>query len=738
MPTILTNDDTDVITVFPLAIVQTKNTLADEEWQNTTNVYCDKLTLDVNAYDEAELSRDVGDMVQPGTNFFAEYAPLNIVGKFVKITIPTPDDETDIEWVGYVQAMAKQRSAVKGADPAANHLTGRKQVFSAVGLEYFLDRVQVDSAHIFKQLPEEPGPGDKSYTKILRTIPFNGGKGVGYDADAKIRGNRCESPNPDGIYAFVPADEDGELWTLADIVIYLTEYFTTRNKADEVSPIRFFLSPTDEAANVLDGVAPTIDPFNMTVFQLLNRLLSPQRGFVWWLEFKQVPFGVAEGHIRVETLAQTAITLPSLGTIPANRDQQTLDFDKQRSVDDVLVAEAGSRVYHQVIVRGARMTSTCTLGMREVDGGVFELIDDWPLAYEEAYLAAAATTTGYGDLSEKEKAKRNDAFRSAEFFSHVFANYRLDPRLWDGKSGDGADGERNWTFPVLSPEGAFVDGLACAVNGLRFRNQTRLKRGWSYEDIEDITRASLDISEGEYLPSFAILRVSTAESGGEHDKYQFVEKMGQHDFAEGDLVSDRINVSYYLSMQSTVPGIVLNAAGVQHACALNHWVAAEPTVVEPQVDFDTLRVTTTIEADTYCEARFPEDADLPAGVPLQRLQINVGDEYRLDFIAGNTVFDLSNGEPVLSDGGILRDDRKRLQDIARVAYEWYRTDRRPLTVVFKQIRNLWRLGMLIYTVGEGTTQETINTVVSVISFDLVAGTTTLKTQDADLELARIT
>jgi hypothetical protein len=210
--------------------------------------------------------------------------------------------------------------------------------------------------------------------------------------------------------------------------------------------------------------------------------------------------------------------------------------------------------------------------------------------------------------------------------------------------------------------------------------------------------------------------------------------LNEHNYADGSLVSDNISVTYEVRAQQTVPGIVLDASKLQHAAALNHWTSAEPSSLEPQVDYDTLRITTTLEADTYAEGSYPADEDLPANTALQKLVLYVGDNYRLDFLAENTVVGLDNGEPVLTNGGVLRDDRPNLNDIARVAHEWYQLDRLPITVNFRQVRNIFRLGMMITQIGEGTTSETVNTVVSVLSYDFKNGMTTIKTNDEDLDL----
>jgi hypothetical protein len=418
--------------------------------------------------------------------------------------------------------------------------------------------------------------------------------------------------------------------------------------------------------------------------------------------------------------------------VPANRDQQTLDFDQQIDVEDVTVSNMSSRVYDQVVVRGARKTSTCTLG-RVNHETVHELISDWG-ELDSEYTQAAGETTGYDALSSDDKKSRNDAFRQSERLYRVYCAFRLAPN-WDKKSGDGASAERNWTFPVLSVNGSITGTEDISVSGLKLENLTRLKRGWDYSDASDPEDTTPEDTEGEYMPMFAIVRVATG-SGEIPNKYQFVEKLNHAKFKQGSPVSSNVHTTYHVHVQESTPGIVLNSNNLPHTCALNHWTGAEPSAVEPEVDYETLRITCTIQADTYCENRYPENLNLPAGVPLQRLMIYAGNEYRLDFLAANTVVDLLNGEPVLTNGGRLRDDRDGLRDIARMAYEWYQAERHPITVQFKQLRNVFRLGMMITAIGTGATAEEINTVITQIVYDTENGRTMIRTNDEDLDLVK--
>ena len=114
----------------------------------------------------------------------------------------------------------------------------------------------------------------------------------------------------------------------------------------------------------------------------------------------------------------------------------------------------------------------------------------------------------------------------------------------------------------------------------------------------------------------------------------------------------------------------------------------------------------------------------------------------LDYIAPKTIFAVENGVPLTSDGGFLRDDRKLLEDVAKLAFTWYATERKQLTVSTQYIlrhstsfRGLSvMLGDLITTIGGDEALLPINTVVGQVAYDFLAGTTTFSTIGEALEI----
>jgi hypothetical protein len=696
----ITTDTGDTTYDFPAHTVYTAITLASAVWVEGP-MYCLDIKRATNAFDVARIVRPLGVLLEPGETSYATQAEADLTGRFVKIAIsggPT--------WFGYISGRTFDREA-----DDSGTLTGRAEVYTCVGFEYFLARVPIDTAVIYPRI------------RIGRPLIFNGGKSSVFDNDTVTSNNAHNGISPDGKPVFADYSSVPVVWNADMILRHLLFYHVPFDRFGANSPLRYELHTS--AQTLLNRMYPAVDVRNLTTFQALNRICSAAGGLVWWGEFVDAP--IPRMDIYVQSVAPTAVNLYTGGTLPANSDKETLDFDSELDVVGTApLVFNRSRRYTQVKARGARMTSTFTIGL-----GDSTLEADWESAEETAYKDAAKNEGGY-PAGDDDKAKRNDAYRKSDKFYRVYGAFRI-PKTWDGKSGDGSGATKDFAMPILSINGSVVGGQPLRLQGLRLLNHTRLVRGSDYSDTQSIVHNVPTGSSPEYMPPLAIMQVTDSPT-----RYQKVEAMRKADWADGDSpagVGRKVETSYTLRMQQSTPGVLISSHGMPHACAYNHWAPAEPTHADPEVDYDTLRVTVCGEADSYCEGVYP--SPLTGTGAVERLTVDVGKEYRLDYLAANTVFDIDDGSPVTSNGGVLRDDRRFLTDIAQVAYEWYRTERASLTVQFRQLRDLFTLGSMITTIGTGGTQETINTVVTMLSFDVAKGVTTLSTSDITIDFAGI-
>ena len=719
MATSVTTDPGTTFTSSIRPLVYSSTDLYDPDgWDLVPFLWCDELKLACNAYSMAKLHYEIGHVMQPGDTTFDVYAPLDLRGKYVKVLVEQDDALADLVWVGYVLTDQIQRDGVK-TEAGVNKFQGQQQQLQAVGLEWFLDRKQIQSSYVERA---------DSFVEIQRALVFNGGTSDTIDMKAAHRGNRATSTNSDSLYFFSDDPTTEDKWTAADIVAHLLLYQAPLDSDDNLAPCPYAINPDDAA--YLDGFHPTIASERQTIFQLLNKIISPQRGLCWWLEFDQES-SPPTALVRVASQAIGDIGLSGDGNIlPANANQIALNFDSELDVKSVEVTNQGKRNYHKVTCRGARQTCTFTVGIIDET-----LTNDWTDEAEQAYKDAAKDSDGYDALTFAKKADRNDAARHSDLLARVYSYFKI-PSDWDGKSGDGDTAAKAYAIANISTTGSVTGGVPLTTQGLRLLNRTRLKLGVDYTSpstpVDNTPEGRLE----EFIPPFAILQVES-----EPDRYQYCDKMQKSKFhAGGTAVSTSISTPYQLRMQSHAPGFIVNAGGdVQHTIAKDKFDGTnggvdEPSKVKTEVRWESLRATVCAEADFYAFGQSSVDP-LPAGVPIEELVIDMGDDYRLDFIAANTIVDLKDGIPILADSAaILRDDRETLSDVARIAFQWYREDRQQLTVEFRQQRNLFSLGQLITTIGEGTTQSTINTVISVITYKFDrSGTMTIQTMDDTLD-----
>lgn len=695
---------------MPRVKCEVATTLSDPDaWTEHPSLFPNSLVRRVNAYDQADFTFNFGaEMARPEDDAgYIVVAPLELLGKFVKLTVHPPEDPFTIifEWVGIFVTESSDRNGVKEYEGTKRFVAG-DQTFIAVGLEYFLDRRQITSAIVDGE-------------RIERPMVFNGGFA---ERDTKVadRKNRHTAVGGEGVYEFAHSPTNVALWTAKQIIEHLLKFQTPGFPC----PIAL----DEDAGDFLDGYTPTVPTEKLTTNALLSAICSPSRGLCWWLEYN---IDANEAKIRVQSNAVDDITLPGGGTLGANSEQVNFDFDAQSDIEGPKISRNRSNRYDQVIARGARMTSTFTLGY-----GDSTLVKDWTDDAETLYKYGAKFETGYSALSDDLKARSNDAFRRKEEFARVFQAHRI-PSDWDGKTADGGGTlTKHFAIPILSDTGSVLGGTKMGVAGLRLLNHTTLKRGFNYTSVSDITGSIPAGTQPELMPPFAIVKVGITDD--DSPRFQFCHAMSQRQTTDMTKVSGK-KTSYHLHLQSWNPGFILPAANkVNHCTADGHFTDAEPTTKVPELDYTDIRGTFTGEADKFCEGRYPSTD--PAE-PSEVLIIQLSDEYRLDYIAQDTIYDLKNGVPQKSGGGVLRDDRKDVADVARFAWQWYETERRTCQFAVKQIAN-WThpvstnpvgIGSLLTSLGDGVTQTDINTLIAEVSYSFTLGATSFTTAGDQLD-----
>lgn len=665
-------------------------------WTVQPHLICTQLTRAVMpTIDSASLLWRVGSILQPGQSTYADYSPLDLIGSYVRIEIP----DVSVDWVGYIATEGNSRGADRD-ELGGRVLSIQDQQFTAVGLEWFLGRAQVDSAVYYASA--------NAGLRIERPVGYNIGSGESRSISYEARGNR-DTRTSDGQWVFAEDPDHAAPWNALQIVDSLLHHHGPRDQTGAPAPIPF---GTDivEADAYLEWYFPAVQTENRTVLEVLNAVIDRRRGLVWWLEYTN---GDPKVTVRVSSGLSSSIVLPSGSTIPAAISTSAYNFDQDVAVVSARVNNDGSQRYDRVRVRGARRQSVMTVSI--ADGN---LETSWSASAEAAYKTA-----------EGSDPDKNDRFRQANQFNRVYQAFRI-PANWDGTAGNGQGGGKGFVSPLLPPGStSVIDGEPYNLHGLRMLRTMPLKAGFDYTNATSPTSNLPANTKPEYLQPFCLAK---------HDgKFVFLDRSAGH-IDEDTSDSEKLKYSYGMRPMIGEPGfIVRSGGGLPHSLAKNHFDSGSPgeSNVEPELDYDEMLFTVCAEWDSYCEGYWP--LAVPTATPVQQLLIYTSDRYRLDWLAVNTVYDIDDqgAAKTVGTGGPLQDDRRILEDLARLAYDWYQVSRATLSLEFSNVQEPVALGTLITEIGTSgqPTAQSANATVSQITMQPESGTSSLAAGYAELD-----
>lgn len=616
------------------------------------------------------------------------YVPrLELLGKYVIVEIVDPA----ILFVGKVMQEHLERWPQQDDGMGVQRLSGGNQIFKVVGLEWFLTTATINHAMVYNSV---------SNVRIDRAFGFNTGFGDGRDVAYADRGNKDSR----GL-AFAEDADHTAIWTATEIVEYLLAEHAPRDKDGNLEPTTFVLATG--ASDYLDGFNPIIRTGGHSLWQVLNNVISPQRGLVWWTTYDVFANQV---EINVGSMATDNITLPGGGTLPMNASQVTLD-----DIDDFprrpTIVRRVDRRMDKIVVRGARRRSVFT-----VSSANSSLEPGWKSAEETIYKAAAADPDG----------KVNDRFRQQTKLERVYTTFQV-PTTWGGDVDTGIH-----ACPAfVQGSGSIVGKEKLHVASMRLLPTLPIRAGWNYTDATAPTANDPTNIRPEYQKPFAMVDIGSGVWRLTHEINVNAEDDGE----------ERLT-SYHLHPLQGSPGFQLKpTGGMPHALAKNHitpdGMTDASTEHDPEVDYDTLKATVCAEWDAYCEGYWPEAN--PTTDPLLTQYVYLDeDRARFDWLAEGTNYDVTGDSlATTTTGGALRDDRNLCADIARLAYEWYGNERADFSLDLDTTELPVDLGDLITTVGTDEAQETVNAIVSQITHRPEGGGTSISAGFAELDFANL-
>lgn len=708
----------------PAATVEIKTNWEDawlpvsDPTHNAPHFRCDRVSFRVGPeIPTAAFSHRYGTGKPEENPAWEDFLRKDWVGRYVRVSgagLPT--------WLGILTADADARAGALINSGGARVATGQ-QNFTAYGLELLL-RVGDPPQTSFID-DGEPTP---DVYEINRVIPFNDGSGR--RGDKPYRANASPNADPNGIWMFArELDGTERRWTAKEAIRYLLEHHAPRNIAGDVK-VPFKLVDN----GCLDWPLGEVR-YDGRLLDTINAIIDRRRGIGWYLDIDTAPTP-DEMQIVCFSWTDTDIEEPAGTTIlKANPSQHNLDFDLAFNVREATVTTNAIQRYDKVVVKGARRGSVCTLGLGDA------LEADWSSSEQLEYEAAASGETGYAALSSEEKAARNADWRATDKYRRVFSSFRIVDN-WDGITDCGgpdlawppASPDRT-VFPDLDANGDPTETSAQFwKDGLRIAKYIPLFQGVEYNLTIDPPAKPAD-----FLPPIAVIKTHVAQSD---DRFQHVERLDIA--AETAFAGRSVRWTANVDVRDDAPAILIDViGGQQHYIGGPQFAAIDVDDEVPQdqlLDYFDLKCTVYLLMDEHVEATYPA---APVSGDVARVLRLHDPNAHLDWMPEGTIVALENGLRMRSfadpqngsDKGIwLRDDRERLKQLARIAWEWYGQLRKTLSLSYRSLTPVLKVGDFITSVGAAETAEVIRTVVTGIDYDLSSGHTKLQTQFANLDV----
>lgn len=680
----------------------------NSDWVLQPNLYCRAIRHALAPGNSLAILHWVyGQAMHPSDGSMQSYPPLELLGWFVKIEydVDTPNGTLTKYHYGYVTEEDRER---RGEYPAVDSLaySGQQNIL-AFGLEYLYRRQRIDRSRIHKL--------DGSEATIRLGLTFNAENP--FDRET---GNRSTGIGSDGHYLFEEDLENALNWSTRDIVQYLHSVFRPVGSSDFDfmdwqldSPYMSVLPSSDRPRVIVDG---------RTLGDVFDELMNRRRGLGWSVFIEEDAFG-SHPFIRPISLSSTPVDMPDGWTLEEAHDQYDLYTDSAVQARSPIIRRSLSAQYDQVRVVGERIRSIFTVSRADAT-----LDPDWTSAQRTEYNDGASGLGDYPtDVAEREAA--NARVRTRQDLERVYSSFKLTDDFSFVSDGIGG------TDVIWLPNET-ADGPEPV-----YRPEVRLLHYLPIDEHAVSTEAR------QYLRPFVLVRVHEAEDEFDSDKYVPIDRISQYAKIEetGDGGGFRWSASVRVAEHDAA--LWVNISGKpQHVIAgdaANDFVALGDGEDErdlPELDWRMdMLATVCVEAQRYTEAVWPASSTITDSDSVRRLIIDIGEQGRLDYIPQGTVTGLEDdGKLIHQTGSVyIRDDRSKMESLAKQAYIWYQRVRQAVQIPFAGCFVDLVPGNFISTFGSVLDAEPINAVVSQVEYDFENGTTLLQTDYAELDFRRV-
>lgn len=606
-------------------------------------------------------------------------------------------------WYGIVNGTGTIMGGVRNSGDGP-YETGHQSI-QCVGLEKLLDETPICTSAWYSL--EAAGR-----RFVDRGITFNEER-----ADGTMGGNLANVARwVDGLPLFSgqPIDDD-EFWTTPLILKYLLRYHRPMDAAQNPLPFALLDTVIDDTFRI-ENDRPQVESHGRTVRDILNQLIPYQRFVSWKIEVDEAFNAI---FIVVVSLAGDDIFLPTGDIITANPRRWLLDIDRHRCEPVLTLSHAES--VDRVRIQGARATATFTISSE--DG---TLVAGWTAAQETLYETGASGTANYAATTDKAVKNRLHAeVRARDKIRMVYSLFKV-PDDWDFVAKNGVGGAGFTVYSFLDTE---TPGFLPCQRTLYLESHLAIRDGYNYATLDNGAGVKVDpvkIENGpfNFLPPIVLIRIppsgTEASRLASNPRYVYIDRNALASEPETVVDDPLRQFSGHVSVPSQYRGFQVRVNGShQYYIAGDDYTKKDEETLYVPWDWQTIIATFTAKMDWFCQGIWPPLADLP---PLQdhirEAVLSAGDEYRWDWMVPGTVIGLdTEGSPErCALGGYIQDDRLKLTERARLAFEWYGITRRAISLPTPKINGSIQLGDFVVQVGN-LVSHPVNTVITSVRID---------------------
>ncbi|QDU82685.1 hypothetical protein Pla110_44460 [Polystyrenella longa] len=709
-------------------------------WTYYPSVFIDTMRLQAGpSVDEVILRHRYGTFTSQIGQAAGVVAYLPMERQYVKIELTGPEESPGVTpypfqtWYGFIELEEREIFFDRSGQPTGD------QVIRAYGLLRLLELNFIRKAHYV----------DSEGTEqiIRRGITFNSAEHSTYPQ----RGNMADqrAGNNDG-YLFSHKAYGASRWKASDAVRYLLQIHAPRAQVGEVG--YWELTGNTPALDWYDITVPTD---GRSVKSVLDDLIDRRRMVGYTLNASESS-GNMTVQLEVFTFNEETIQLPPTYQVFPNENTIELDLGNDPRIASATLTNNFAHVVDEVVARGSLVTSTFSIWYTgEGDPSEAEMLKNgWVDDDEVNYKKAATETAGYGDLEIEEKEELNTIARSRDAVRDVFSRFVMDDQ-WelDGLivPDEQASPSAYYHVAVVTDAWEYMDNddISSAVTSGTFAPlRTRISDKRFLDTLPVPIESDQDVFDITFREPFTVFRQTDEVDSSD------IWEMGEYLAANADTGGERTRqFSVTTQMLSDALGIRLqvSAAGGQHLIRRSEAdsIIAELNGAETPlsldatlkevgaVDYEDSITTVAMEWDLHLEAVVGTEATSSSGVHSRTMIIDVPDA-RFDIRLPGTVKDVNEDGSLELDenGSILRDDRERVEQIAKAAAQWYGTKRQALRIVHRGHANHLELGHLVTSIGASYPDSSAMSVVTSIVHDWQNGNskTTVETSYGELDV----